>query len=369
MCCSRADDPKTALASPPSRLTATNVAISVAVAIVLFLPALIRRKDLNSDEATMAVVARMMRHGATLYSGAVDRKAPGVFVLFRVLETVFGSWSITAARWVLLATIITSAWLLAVEAVRRWPQVSALSVALITIAAFAVLPAEDSRAVTFEALATLPAVGAFVLGARRRTVLAAIALGVAALFKQTLLLGALPLAVQCLVIPASLPRRLRRLAVAGAVTAVTVLIGLLPFGLRLALDWYGGSDDNYLGGTTIGEILGIGGAQVGEVLAMTLWLMMLIGVAWWGRFRRVPLDLALWTLAGVVAAALGFRFLFHYFNQLLPALVLLAAPSLTGRAMFRGIWQKVAMVFLAGALVFSMITVLFPQGFHQLPDV
>src|SRR5215204_3131970 len=154
MCSSPTDDTDTATAPPPSQLTARNVGITIAVAIVLFLPALIRRKDLNSDEATMAVVARMMRHGATLYSGTVDRKPPGAFVLFRVLEPVFGTWSITAARWVLLATIIVSAWLLAMEAVRRWPRVSALSVASITIATFSILPAEDSRAVSFEALAT-----------------------------------------------------------------------------------------------------------------------------------------------------------------------------------------------------------------------
>src|SRR3954471_2736465 len=145
MCSSLTDDPETALAPAPSEVTARNVAITVGVALVLFLPALLRRKDLNSDEATMAVVGRMMRHGATLYSTAVDRKPPGAFVLLRSLEPVFGSWSITAARWVLVATIVVSAWLLAVEAVRRWPAVSALTVALITIAAFAVLPAEDSR--------------------------------------------------------------------------------------------------------------------------------------------------------------------------------------------------------------------------------
>src|SRR3954470_21807175 len=90
-------------ATPRSPLTVRNVAITVALALTLHLPTLIRRKALNSDEATMAVVARMLRHGETLYSGAGDRKPPAAFMLFRLLEPIFGQWSITAARWVSLA--------------------------------------------------------------------------------------------------------------------------------------------------------------------------------------------------------------------------------------------------------------------------
>ncbi|MEO7398764.1 MAG: glycosyltransferase family 39 protein, partial [Ilumatobacteraceae bacterium] len=198
---------------------------------MLHLPALIRKAALNSDEATVATVARVMRHGGSLYRDVVDRKPPGAFVLYRLLEPVFGDWTLTAARWVALAAIVTAMWILAFEARRRWPSVSVFAVALMGVAAFSLLPAEDSRAAGFELLATLPAVAAFVLGARRRVVLAGVCLGLAALFKQPMLLGALPLAVQCLTDPVracttsrtTWGRRLLRLVSAGMATTVTVL--------------------------------------------------------------------------------------------------------------------------------------------------
>src|SRR5262245_34214158 len=365
MSSSSADDP-----SPRTQLTLRAVALTVGVAVLLHLPALVRRKALNSDEATIAVIARMMRHGATLYSDAVDRKPPGAFVLYRLLEPVFGQATLPAARWVALVAMLVAAWVLALEAVRRWPEVSALAVALAVVFAFSVLPAEDSRAVSFEGLATLPAVAAFVLGARRRTVLAAIALGIAALFKQTLLLGALPLTVQCLTIPGfTWGRRIGRLAIAGGVTVLSVLAGLVWFGLGDALHWFAGAGDNYLGGTTVSMVLKVAGSQIGEFLAMTAWLIILIGVAWWGRVRRMPLDAVAWTVAGVIAATIGFRWLFHYFNQLLPAMVLLAAPALVLTTLFRGWWRRFALLCLAGAVVFSMITTVIPEHFHHLPNV
>ena len=141
---------------------ARDIAITAVVAVVLHLPSLIRKSALNSDEATMATVARMMRHGARLYTGAVDRKPPGAFLVYRLLEPIFGMWSLTAARWFALAAIVAAAWIIALEARRRWPQVVPLAVALLFVVAFAALPAEDSRAVGFELLAILPMVAAFV---------------------------------------------------------------------------------------------------------------------------------------------------------------------------------------------------------------
>ncbi len=344
-----------------------DVAITALVAVLLHLPALIRKAALNSDEATIATVARMMRNGAGLYVDTVDRKPPGAFVLYWILEPAFGTWTLTAARWVALTTIVTAAWVIAVEARRRWRSVSPLGVALLFVVAFALLPAEDSRAVGFEMLATLPAVGAFVLGARGRIVLAGIALGFAALFKQPMLLGALPLAVQCLSTPAPWARRLLRLATAGLACAITVIAGLAPFGLRNALSWFAGNGDKYLGGTSLSTVLVIGLEQIGTVIALTAGLLILAGVAW--GHRRLPMDLAVWVMSGVFATAIGLRFILHYFNQLLPALVLVAAPAVVGREILRRPWPRVAMVCLAGAATFSMITILIADRFHDLPNV
>ena len=371
--------PSSSSDAPSRQLTLRNISITVAVAVGLHLPALVRKAALNSDEATIATVARMMRHGAGLYAGAVDRKPPGAFTLYRLIEPLFGDWSLTAGRWIALAATIVAMWILGFEARRRWPGVAPVAVAVLGIVAFSVLPAEDSRAVGFELLATLPAVAAFVLGARRRYVLAGCMLGVAALFKQPMLLGALPLAVQCLLpvggVSTRWPRRVLLLAGAGVVTAATVLMGLAPFGLSNALSWYAGSGDKYLSGTRLTTVTIITLEQIGSILGLTMGLLILATVIW-GR-RRIPLDLAVWIIASLIATAIGLRFILHYFNQLIPSLVLLAAPALTAATFARGAAliptrAKVArfgLVWMIGAALFSMATLLLPTVFHDLPNV
>src|SRR3954471_6663499 len=93
-------------------LTPRNVAITAVVAFVLNAPALFRKSVLNADEATIAVIARMVRHGATLYTSADDRKPPAAFTLYRVLEPAFGTWTLPAGRWVVLIATVVAMWLL-----------------------------------------------------------------------------------------------------------------------------------------------------------------------------------------------------------------------------------------------------------------
>ena len=369
------------------RPTAGQVTIVAAVALVLHGPALVRKAALNSDEATIAVIARMMRHGARLYTSAVDRKPPGAFVVYRLLEPLFGSWTLAAGRWVALLFSVIAMWLLGFEANRRWPDVSPFAVALIGVIAFALLPAEDSRAVGFELLATLPAVAAFVLGARRRFLLAGIALGIAALFKQPMLLGAVPLAVQVLFVRNSpredrWVRRLLLLGMTGLATAATVLAGLIPFGLRNAWGWYAGVGDNYLGGTHITSVLIVTLEQLGSFAGLTMGLLILAvygafsGSAGSGRGagapRRPQLDIVVWLVASLLATAIGLRFILHYFDQVLPALVLCVAPVLADprRLFARQRWlPRFALLWLVGGVAFSAWTLFNPNLFHDLPRV
>ena len=370
-----------------NRPTTGQVAIVAAVALVLHGPALVRKAALNSDEATIAVIARMMRHGARLYTSAVDRKPPGAFVVYRLLEPLFGSWTLAAGRWVALLCSVIAMWLLGFEANRRWPDVSPFAVALIGVIAFALLPAEDSRAVGFELLATLPAVAAFVLGARRRFLLAGIALGIAALFKQPMLLGAVPLAVQVLFVrngPRAdhWVRRLLRLGTTGLATAATVLAGLIPFGLRNAWGWYAGVGDNYLGGTHITSVLIVTLEQLGSFAGLTMGLLILAVYGASSRFhgsdrvagavRRPQLDVVVWLVASLLATAIGLRFILHYFDQVLPALVLCVAPVLADprRLFARRRWlPRFALLWLVGGVAFSAWTLFNPNLFHDLPRV
>ncbi|HEY4332899.1 MAG TPA: glycosyltransferase family 87 protein [Ilumatobacteraceae bacterium] len=353
--------------APRSPLTARNIGLTALVAILLHAPALVRKAALNSDEATIATIARMVRHGASLYSTAVDRKPPGAFTMYRLLEPIFGGWTLTAGRWLALAATVTAMWIVAMEARRRWPGVDPLMVALLGVVAFSLLPAEDSRAVGFELLATLPAVGAFVLGARGKTLLAGVALGLAALFKQPMLLGALPLTVQCLTMVEPWARRVLRLLAAGAATVAVIVLGLAPFGFSDALHWYTGTGDNYLGGTHLSTVAVVILEQIGSFAGLTMGVLLLMAIAW-GR-KRLPLDVTVWVVASLIGTAIGLRFILHYFNQLLPSLVLVAAPALTGWTVFRTKLRRFALVWLAGGVAFSLWTLLDPNLFHDLPQV
>src|SRR5262249_31376455 len=159
-----------------------------------------------------------------------------------ILEPIFGSWTLTAARWFALGCTVGAMWILGFEARRRWPTVSPAAVAAVGIVAFSVLPAEDSRAVGFELLAVLPARLAVLLGARGRYVLAGLAVGVATLCKQPMLAAAVPLTVQCLILGRDgerppISKRLLHLVAAGAATIAVIVVGLLPFGFSDAWRW------------------------------------------------------------------------------------------------------------------------------------
>ena len=355
----------------PATVTARAVALTAGIAFALHLPALVRKAALNSDEATIATVARMIRHGARLYTSAVDRKPPGAFIVYRLLEPIFGDWTLTAARWLVLTATVTACWLLALEARRRWPSVNPLAVAIVGVIAFSALPAEDSRAVGFELLGTLPAVTAFVLGARRRFVLAGALLGLAGLFKQPFLLGAVPLVVQCLMSSTQWSMRARRVAIAGAATVAVVVAGLAPFGLDNSLRWYSGSGDNYLSGTEVSTVAIVALEQIGTVVGLTMGMIVL--TVWVWRQRRIPADIVAWLVASLLATFIGLRFILHYFNQLLPVLVLLAGAALAGRDEIRRGLRTLAGRFVVLSFVcavgFSFFTVLTPATFHDIPDV
>jgi hypothetical protein len=142
---------------------------------------------------------------------------------------------------------------------------------------------------------------------------------------------------------------------------------LAPFGLGDALHWYAGSGDNYLGGTKITTVAIVTLEQIGSVLGLVMGLLILAVIAW-GR-RRISLDLAVWIIASLLATAIGLRFILHYFNQLLPQLVLLAAPALTGAAALRTRLSRFALVWMTGAAGFSMATVIAPTWLHDIPDI
>ncbi len=91
------------------------------------------------------------------------------------------------------------------------------------------------------------------------------------------------------------------------------------------------------------------------------------------RARRPRADLIVWLIASAIAISIGFRFILHYFLQILPPLVLVAAPVFSAPvarswSALRG-WTRFAFVALAAAATYSYVTVVFPERFHTLPNV
>jgi hypothetical protein len=145
---------------------------------------------------------------------------------------------------------------------------------------------------------------------------------VACLCKQTAVTTALPIA--WLLYRSGGWRLMARALGAGtAVIAVTAM----AFGPAEFLLWTVTGNGGYLAlrgsvGATIVRGLGMTGAFLGINLA----LFLLAGEA--ARRRAAEVDLWLWLAGGAVGVLAGLRFFGHYYLQLLPPLVLLAAAAL-----------------------------------------
>jgi hypothetical protein len=114
----------------------------------------------------------------------------------------------------------------------------------------------------------------------------------------------------------------------------------------------------------LGTALARGAGALALFLVCHIVLVVGAGSTLPGSLRRHP-DLWLWTLGGMAATAAGFRFYGHYWLQLVPPLVLLAAPAV---AAWTQQWRRVSatLVVLASAVMFASLFV--PSWFRHRHD-
>jgi 4-amino-4-deoxy-L-arabinose transferase-like glycosyltransferase len=309
------------------------------------------------DEQVYVVVALEMLHGGRPYIDAVERKPPLLFYLYETILRLFGDYNYFALHLAsLLWTLATMAVLLAM--VRRLFDPAAGFVAALFYTVFLAWANYTNLAFNGELLMNLPVVGALAIAfrpsrskLRAELFVAGALIAVAFLLKQPSAIAGVPLGAYVLLREYRASRDLAWFSSLLHATLLTLGFScvLLVAGwllhrvgiLHEAYYWTIGNHANPMGPTTwfFWHKLPLRGA-----LFLVETLPLLLGAALSMREGLSPTRLwkghraefiALVILLGVslIGVATNGQFNYHYFLQLTPPLVLLAAP------LFSQFWQ------------------------------
>ena len=368
----------------PAELTARQVFFAFAALFLLnlLLRVFYLRYDfVNGDEGVRALTATQMLNGARLYADVVTDKPPGATLFYATVFALFGrsmkAVHLAAAVWN-FATAVVIYRLIG----RVWGQRIALWAALFFVYFTTNYFTQDTMAANTELLLTLPytlAFAWFIRGfgltsnrpaARRALLLAGAGAmsGFAALFKQIAVLNLLYFCVFEVVFTilnapggfkvtaASITRsvrmsleRLTFVALGFALVIAAFVAWLASLG-ALADFWRNGVEINmfYIDSEPAALWLRF---FVGRGLGYVLFNFVLWALAGWTVVRslrsareageaaeaaqreslspsRFSLAVALWCVVSLISVVLSGRFFGHYFITALPALAMLAAPSL-----------------------------------------
>ncbi|MBQ0986577.1 glycosyltransferase family 39 protein [Streptomyces sp. F63] len=317
----------------------------------------------NPDEGYLAVQARMLAAGGSLYETVVDRKPPLMPWLYQGAFALFGDDSLWPLRVLAVLAQVLTAVLLASLARRRWGDAAGRTAGVLYALVSIGLNPEDTQAASFGVF-MLPATAAAVWSAdRARWGTAGLMVAVAALTKQTGAAVLLP--VLWLLwrhgVPAERPRALLRLAGAAAAPVVAAALLTDPRGF---LFWtvtgsagYASPDGSVL------HVLARAAGNAGLLAAACAGLLVPLAAVLRRRADRagaVTGDLWVWTASSVLAVATGFHFFGHYYLQLIPPLVLLGTAAL--RRLPRPWTRGAVLVSAASCLVFAGWGLLAPGG-------
>ncbi|TLS42976.1 glycosyltransferase [Streptomyces montanus] len=278
----------------------------------------------NPDEGYLAVQARLLAAGGSLYETVVDRKPPLVPWLYQGAFTLFGDGSLTGVRVCAVLAQLLTAVLLASLARRRWGDGPGRFAGVLYLLSSIGLHPEDAQAAAFE-IFMLPCTAAAMWCADRgRWGAAGATVACAALAKQTG--GAVVVPVLWLLWRGGGSRKdLVRLGVGAVLPVLGAALVTDPAGFLFwtvtgsgAYASFAGSELHIAGrALTNTTILGVGCAGLIPPVVRVLRVA-----------RTGAADLWLWLASSAVAVLLGFHFFGHYFLQLTPPLSLLATAAL-----------------------------------------
>ncbi|MFT3854453.1 MAG: hypothetical protein QM733_17205 [Ilumatobacteraceae bacterium] len=353
----------------------------VALAFLVRWPTFIRR-IFDPDEAAIGVQGLVVRSGGTLYQDIFDRKPPLPPLTYALSFGITDSTDIRPLRVFVTLCLAGAAIVVALDAHRRHrPPGDSLrtddvararsaawwaGVLLIT-GAMALWPA-DAGSANYAHFALLPGAAAVVWSRRRGlgwAVAAGAVLGLAILSRQSWILGSVP----ALYAAWRAGRWRQAAALATAAVAVVATTGLYaPLGGFW--EWNFANSPGFVfapAGLGVSTVRGL--ASLGGFVMFHVTIVACLVVAW----RRNPpyrkgladLDLWLWLLTGCAAVAAGLRFFGHYWLQVVPAAVVLAAPVAAGLAARWRRWAIVGLV-VPGLAAFALLFV--PGSFRHRPD-
>ena len=337
------------------------VLVLLALTVFLRLPAFFV-DVFNSDETFLATQAQVIRDGGDLYREAADRKPPLVPYVYAATFAITGTTDLWSVRVAAMLAVLATAVLLAFEARRRAGPRAMWIAGFLTVVALVAFAPQDGQAANFEIFMLPAMVAAVVLARRGHGTTAGIAAAFAALAKQTGAAVLLPVGYL-------LWKRRGRNGIADALVGflIPILLVAMWFGPRQIAYWTVLGNGSYVGLKTASTLV------IAMFVLMTIgWAACNIPILWtlprsW-RARRdaaddgaTNTDLWLWLLSGAVSVAIGLRFFGHYYLQLVPPLVLLAAIALS-RASTRAVKATIAFALVSGLLFSAAGYFLKPFG-------
>jgi 4-amino-4-deoxy-L-arabinose transferase-like glycosyltransferase len=312
-----------------------------------------------SDENIYSVVASVMLHGGKPYLDAVERKPPLLFAVYAAVFGLAGEYNWLALHLTAVAWTGATMLLLYLVAQRMFDTVAGCFAALL-YGLFMVWADYGNLAFNGELLMNLPIVLALALTLgpasgrwRLELVLAGVLIGLAFLLKQPAGIAGLPLGLYLLDGGYRRARGFSRADIlrqaAGLIAGFVASLGITAVVLRRegvlqeAIYW---TVLDHLApvGPSTGQFWNRALVNSGLFVVSTLPLVLAAGVSVWLGFRR---ERTLWEgrrpefrtvvllfLVSLLGVSASGQFLYHYYLQLLPPLVLLAAP------VCGGIWRR-----------------------------
>ncbi|WP_425828411.1 ArnT family glycosyltransferase [Streptomyces fractus] len=278
----------------------------------------------NPDEGYLAVQARMLAHGGTLYETVVDRKPPLVPWLYEAVFALFGSGSLTPVRICAVAAHVVTAVFLAALARRRWGDTAGRTAGVLYLLLSIGLNPEDTQAATFEVFMLPWTAAALWCADRRRWGWCGIAIAGAFLAKQTG--GAVLLPVAWMLWRAGCPRSgVLRCGVGVLASISAAALATNPAGFVFWTVTGSGAYASITGSELHVLLRGLANAAILSAACAGV-LPPIVRVL---RLARTGCgELWLWLASSAGAVVIGFHFFGHYYLQLVPSLALLATLAL-----------------------------------------
>jgi len=343
-----------------------DLSVLAAACFLLRLPALVSSRWFDPDEAAIAVQAQTLARGGRLYVDIADRKPPVPPLVQAAWIELTGSPDPRGPRLVVTTMLALAAVVLCVDVARTHGRTVALWAGTLYVVGCYALVAPDAAAANYAHFA-LPVATLALVACRRAgwyPLAGGVLLGFAVLSRQSWVFAVPAGAVSCL---AAARVRGAALYCLGLVAAVATAGLMAPWSDY----WFWNFEASP--GFVFAAIdpLPAFAAGLASVALFSLLHLALVAAAvgevrparWRENWRRQG-DLWLWVGTGLAAWAAGFRFFGHYWLQVVPPLVLLAAPVV---ASWPRKWRRATVASLVGTVLFAVGGQFDPGLFHPRP--